>query len=91
MGWASGSEIADATWNLVRDYIPEDKRKEIADKFVEVFEDHDCDTIDEAESLVSDADNVQKNSSHMENVLFSPPAEESSNEDDQCEKCKADS
>lgn len=55
MGWASGSGLAAETWELVREYIPEDKRKEVASKFIDEFEDMDCDTIYECEQLVEDA------------------------------------
>lgn len=55
MGWASGSEIAERTWDLVREYIPEGVREGIAREFIEPFEDADCDTIYECEQLVKDA------------------------------------
>jgi len=56
MGWARGSELAEVVWNLVRDYIPVDRRPKIARRFIDHFEDMDCDTIDECETLCADAE-----------------------------------
>lgn len=56
MGWARGSDLAGDAWDLVRDYIPKDKLKDVANDFIELFEMMDCDTIQEAELLWSDAD-----------------------------------
>ena len=48
MGWASGSVIADEVWELVRPYLKtENQRREVAKGFVEIFEDYDCDTMEE--------------------------------------------
>ena len=55
MGWASGSQLAESLWHRIRDYIPKDKRTEVADQFIEEFEDFDCDTMYEAETLYEDA------------------------------------
>jgi hypothetical protein len=55
MGWASGSILAEDIWSLVSKYIPKKDKKKIARKFIDLFEDQDCDTMDEAESLVKDA------------------------------------
>ena len=59
MGWASGSELAEDVWKVVRKLI-EDKRARMkaARQIIELFEDHDCDTIDEAEQLCRDAGRV---------------------------------
>lgn len=32
MGWCNGSYIAEDVWNLVREYIPEEKKQAIARK-----------------------------------------------------------
>ena len=56
MGWASGSEIADEVWNAVRKYVPESDRKDVATRVVRIFEERDCDTMEEAEVLWNDAD-----------------------------------
>lgn len=56
MGWASGSEIADDIWLLVRKYIPKKDRKKVAKKVIDIFESKDCDTMEECEILCKDAD-----------------------------------
>lgn len=56
MGWASGSQLAEDVWDAVRPAVPQRKRRKIAVKIIRLFEDHDCDTLDEAKSLVEDAD-----------------------------------
>jgi hypothetical protein len=43
MGWASGSYLCDDVWTLVKRYIPEDKRKRLAGKLIDIFDDHDAD------------------------------------------------
>lgn len=55
MGWASGSELAETTWDLVREHIPARKRKQVARDFIDAFEQADCDTMDECDQLVVDA------------------------------------
>ncbi len=55
MGWASGSQLAEDVWQAVRTFVPQGNRKTVARRIVGLFEEHDCDTLDEAESLVSDA------------------------------------
>jgi hypothetical protein len=55
MGWASGSELAEDVWNVVRPLIPGNKRKNAAASIVELFEYCDCDTLYEAEQLVADS------------------------------------
>lgn len=56
MGWASGSELAENIWNLFRDFVPKDTRKQIALKLINLFKGRDCDTIDECEQLCKDAE-----------------------------------
>ncbi|MCX6035002.1 MAG: hypothetical protein NTV38_08505 [Chloroflexi bacterium] len=56
MGWASGSQLAEDVWDVVRPAIPQKNRQELAVKIIRLFEDHDCDTLDEAQSLIKDAD-----------------------------------
>jgi len=52
MGWASGSELAEDVWDAVQRFIPQgEPRRKVAREIIELFEDRDCDTIDEAESL----------------------------------------
>jgi len=56
MGWASGSELAESVWSLVRDHIPQRRRKEVALDLIDLFENMDCDTIEECEELCRDAE-----------------------------------
>lgn len=55
MGWASGSGLAEDIWDIVRPLTKPSNKKRIAGKLIELFEDMDCDTIDEAERLCADA------------------------------------
>ena len=56
MGWASGSDLAESVWKAVRIFVPVKERKTVAVSIVRAFEDHDCDTLDEAATLIADAD-----------------------------------
>lgn len=55
MGWASGTDLAEGIWLLIRKYIPEDERPQVAKGIIEEFRGHDWDTVDEAETLATDA------------------------------------
>jgi hypothetical protein len=55
MGWASGSQLAEDVWRVVRPLISVKKRKKAAASIISLFEDHDCDTLYEAEELVADS------------------------------------
>ena len=55
MGWSRGSELAEQVWGLVRDKLPLSQRTMIAQHFIEKFEDHDCDTMNEANQLMADS------------------------------------
>ena len=55
MGWASGACLAEEVWSLFRKYIPEEKRTVVAKQLIEAFRDEDWDTVDEAETLATDA------------------------------------
>jgi len=55
MGWASGSEIAEDVYDLIRKYVPTKERKRVAGKIIDIFEHHDCDTMYECEVLIKDA------------------------------------
>lgn len=59
MGWASGSELAEDCWELVRQFVPENKKKAIARKFIKLFEQQDCDTMESGMTLCKDADVYQ--------------------------------
>jgi hypothetical protein len=54
MGWASGSYLAEDIWNLVRKYIPDKDRVQVARKFVDLFKSFDCDTLQECDQLMKD-------------------------------------
>jgi hypothetical protein len=54
MGWASGSYLAEDIWNLVREYIPDKDRVQVARRFVELFQSFDCDTLQECDQLMKD-------------------------------------
>lgn len=55
MGWSSGSELAGNIWGLISNYIPEDKKKEVAKDLIQLFEYRDCDTLHECRDLMLDA------------------------------------
>ncbi len=55
MGWSGGSEIASEIWSMVGNYVPKRNRKIVARRIIQLFEDHDCDTIEECEKLCEDA------------------------------------
>lgn len=49
MGWASGTEVIIDVWNLVREWIPEDKRVAVLAQVIDVFTNHDWDCLEEIE------------------------------------------
>ena len=51
MGWASGTDVADGVWEAVKEYIPDDKKKEVANNIIDVLEDQDWDNVQESEEL----------------------------------------
>lgn len=55
MGWARGSSLAEDVWDLFRSKVPEQDKRRLAKKLIDLFENRDCDTIDEAETLCKDA------------------------------------
>ena len=59
MGWASGSYIAQDVWNLVREYIPEDRRQTLAKNIFKIFKSEDADDWDSTSTLCKDADVYQ--------------------------------
>lgn len=56
MGWASGSSLAEEVWDAVRPKLRNTDRKEVANAIIDAFEDMDCDTMDECEQLMEDAE-----------------------------------
>lgn len=55
MGWSGGTEVAIGVWNSVREYIPEEKREEVANEIIDTLTDQDWDCVEEAEQLCKDA------------------------------------
>lgn len=55
MGWASGSFVANALWDGLKDLIPLEELEEAAKVIVNTLEAHDWDTLDEAPDLMKAA------------------------------------
>lgn len=51
MGWGSGSELAEDLWTEIRSYINKKDHMIVAKKVIKLFENMDCDTLDECEEL----------------------------------------
>lgn len=49
MGWASGADIADNVWDIIKSYIPEHKKVDVASDLIDEFESRDCDTMQETQ------------------------------------------
>lgn len=45
MGWASGADLADQVWDVVKMFIPKTKQSAVAQQLIDVFEGRDCDTM----------------------------------------------
>lgn len=45
MGWSSGAEILDEVWAEVAEFIPKKSQDEVAKRVVDIFLNHDADTI----------------------------------------------
>lgn len=56
MGWSAGSELGQDLYMAVREFIPEKKRKEIANKFYDAVCDLDADDWDGMSQLEIDAE-----------------------------------
>lgn len=61
MGWASGSYLAVDVWDLVRDEIPEEKRRKLAKKIYDMFRNMDADAWDGDSQLEQDMKRRRKN------------------------------
>jgi hypothetical protein len=48
MGWGSGTRYFDFPLDLMLEYVPEDKRKEIIEKLYRSIREGDWDTVDES-------------------------------------------
>lgn len=53
MGWGSGSMLAEELWDMLQEVIPTEKQQEVAKKIIRLFEDRDCDTLDECQDLIN--------------------------------------
>lgn len=51
MGWSGGTDVADGVWDAVRQYIPENKKKVVANKIIDVLEAQDWDNLYESDEL----------------------------------------
>lgn len=49
MGWSSGTEICLGAWELVRKYVPENKRVNVLAKLIDLLTIHDWDCVEEIE------------------------------------------
>jgi len=45
MSWSTGADIAENLWEDIVEYIPENKKKIVAKKIINIFESYDCDTM----------------------------------------------
>ncbi|QDK03025.1 hypothetical protein KNU71_gp092 [Streptomyces phage Braelyn] len=48
MGWAGGTSFFDGPLDLMLEYVPEDRRKEVIEKLYRTIRDGDWDTVDES-------------------------------------------
>lgn len=55
MGWAAGSGLGEEIWEKVREYVPEDKREEVAKFIYDSVCDLDADDWDGQSQLEADA------------------------------------
>lgn len=61
MGWAGGSEVFECLIKELKKRVPEKKdREKIYSKMIDVFEDHDCDTLHECLGVDKAFDTVYK-------------------------------
>jgi hypothetical protein len=56
MGWCDGSYIADELWDEIREYLPEEKRKLLANKIYDLFCNQDADCWENSMNIIKDAD-----------------------------------
>lgn len=68
MGWAAGSELAQELYIVVRKYLPEDARKDVATQFYNTFGDYDADDWDGTSQLEIDAEINQEDEEDEEEV-----------------------
>jgi hypothetical protein len=56
MGWSAGSQLAIQVYNLVKTYIPEEERHDVAWHIKNMFEEHDADDWNGESELEQDAE-----------------------------------
>lgn len=59
MGWASGSQLGEKVWDVVRGWVPPNQRQAVATEIYELFEAEDADDWDPESNLCRDADRWQ--------------------------------
>ena len=47
MGWCSGGSLADSLWQDIKNLIPKENHRKVAQAFIKRFEDEDCDVMEE--------------------------------------------
>lgn len=55
MGWSSGSGLAEEVYDMVREFIPEERRPEVAGRIYDLFSNMDADDWDPTSDLLLDA------------------------------------
>ena len=55
MGWCSGTEMSIQIYDLVREYIPEEKRKDVSKILLKMFMDADADCYEGESDLERDS------------------------------------
>lgn len=46
MGWCTGSYMADDIWDRIKNYIPEENKRQVAKEIVDIFCEEDADDWD---------------------------------------------
>lgn len=82
MGWASGSSVGVEIYDKVREYIPADKRKEVANYIYDMLCDLDADAWEGDSDLEKDAELPQYCWECSREIPFGEL-----NEDGVCKKC----
>ena len=71
MGWCRGSELAEKVWLVVRPFLSLYERERLAPKIIDLFEDEDCDTMEEATALYKDGNKSKLNEDDIKNIRIS--------------------
>ena len=75
MGWNSGSRVADDLIKALSETVEDDYvREEFYKKMIEIFEDHDCDTLDECVGVDAAFDSAFEE--YTDNIIDEWPEEE---------------